>query len=288
MDDTIYYAAHPETRKAILQKMREARYGERRPSAPERDFHMVQHMTKLQEAKGPNELLIIFCGEVHALHYYLSADPKDTAYIGTGIDARSAYFSVEAMGFVDILGGRNKLDDPKTLPKTLPFELAYALGDENKRWKKLSDIVKVEAPKDPSTLVISDIHTLRDTSNIAELPSAEFWKSRGFQKITFGIEPLRYGVNYPDSKAAFESVLKMMSNTAGRAEMIRALDRMVEELRAIPNQTERQRSDLAKAEAARKKYHEERIGFFEPRMEALLRKVAEYEKEIPISIQGIE
>lgn len=179
----------------------------------ERFRRMVENMQQALLEKKSDELLVYFVGLTHALDFYFAffmapdrgprskiRDFKDSVlYVTHPVNMETRFSTPDAENFSKL---RDGVPNPVETIKRASYSLAantlgriYYYQNLSRGRLKLSDFQN-STPKNLSAIVIGDLHDIRTTDLMDQLPSPNALRAAGFKSIRIGLEAWKYGEAY--------------------------------------------------------------------------------------------
>lgn len=254
-----------------------------------RDKMMVKNIRKLIENRKKTELLIIFTGAAHAFDFFFSEQNQSVNYISFPLSSTSKEHSEDYDRYLKLISEIFKSTKTDNLKKDLEFEklintyylcplLALHRKISTGKKIKIKDITNSQLDDNSGNIIIMDIHGLDETSVFEKMPSPDSIKELGFESITVAVEDFDHGKNISlETLEDFVSISQLSF-----LEMARQLRKLYTSYRVM-NKPDALLKKLAEAiemlESGKIEKH--------PTSVALVKKIKEYSKTLPLRITGL-
>lgn len=127
----------------------------------------------------PKELVILFVGQVHAIDVYFQSMPREALYVFPRVRASSRF----APGSFE----HKKFSETNAFLYELYLQLLHQEILKGRQFK-LAQLVEQQELPVLQFMVLGDLHPLKETGWIDEMPSGECLRQMGFTGVMVGIE----------------------------------------------------------------------------------------------------
>ena len=250
---------------------------------------MSDKMRDLVERNPKDNLLIIYAGYSHVLQYFVETRDTRSVYVSYGVNKDTPH----GTAFSNVFRKGEKTDNgaQKIAPLLIHVAATDHIFQQSKRAPtRIEDFLTPELPSKSSNVIfVGDTHGVRDVEGLAKaLPSAAYWKERGFRSVTFAAE----GATIGDDRR--EAVIEQVYPKASLQPTFEEHRRVFQGLKALPPEVfEKMKQDPEMAQKLRQLEEFERLfempaPWFLPELYDLVLKVDSYAPDLTVRYVGID
>jgi hypothetical protein len=197
-----------------------------------RDIRIIQNLQTMVQNNPPKNLLIINTGLIHAFDYFLQNPDHKVTYATLPFRKHSQLFTEEYYALKRTMNDAEPLANARSLSGVPRLAAYYKIHAHSQRRTITRDQLFDVKTQRSSTLMIGDIHPLREPKLARQLPRAECLKQLGFETVTLVQEHSQIYANHQYSYEELRRKIDMTDLLKARIPL--ALISQIENVQVAP------------------------------------------------------